>query len=235
MNPVKNITIADAKTGFVIVERKFRWPSHANSSNLGSLTQSFFQFAREVDEGLIESVVFEGKEPHNSGKTSKQHQTMKMVCTRNEYETISIYYDTTNYVVDPTASNDLLLTIEQQFGRECGDLLSRLSARIASLVDSVEENSEEVEDIRSHFDFFKQHIDRIILAAFPPTPAIPPPPHGREGRKSDVTNGSKKSEESRRNENCKRSGSSRSGSSRSGSSRSGSRRSHSGNRLPDKI
>jgi hypothetical protein len=177
-NPVKNITISDAKTGFVIVERKFRWPTHANSSNLGSLTQSFYQFAREVDDGFIESVVFEGKEPTNSGggKANKQHQTMKMVCCRNEFETISIYYDTTTYTVDPVDSNNLLLAVEEEFGRECGALLSQMGGRILALVDSVEQQEEEAGDIRAHFEFFVHHIDDIITTTFPRGASPPPIP-----------------------------------------------------------
>ena len=216
---MKNITVSDSRTGFMLVERKFRWPTHANSSNLGSLTQSFFQFAREVDEGLIESVVFEGKEPHSSGKsssgsgssTSKQHQTMKMVCSRNEFETISIYYDTTNYVVDPDEANSLLLAIGNQFDRECGDLLSRLSGLIASFVDSVEENTEEVEGVRSQFMFFGDHIDRIILTAFPPEPPRPPtPPRDSEICKSISTSRSRSSKSSKGSRGKSRGGSKKS-------------------------
>mmetsp|Transcript_13622 Transcript_13622/g.22472 ORF Transcript_13622/g.22472 Transcript_13622/m.22472 type:complete len:235 (+) Transcript_13622:205-909(+) len=202
MNPVKNITISDAKTGFVILERKFRWPTHANSSNLGSLTQSFYQFAREVDDGFIESVVFEGKErdSHGGGKSSKHHQTMQMVCTRNEYETVSIYYDTSNYYVDVDDSNNLLLEIEEAFARECGELLSQVSARIFSLVDSVEENAEEVADIRRRFEFFAFHIDRIITTAFPPPEPLPPPPsRGSRDRKDDSSRGSSRGDRRRSN------------------------------------
>lgn len=221
MNPVKNITISDAKTGFVILERKFRWPTHANSSNLGSLTQSFYQFAREVDDGFIESVVFEGKERDSHGKSNKHHQTMQMVCTRNEYETVSIYYDTTNYYVDVVDSNNLLREIEEAFARECGELLSQVSARIFSLVDSVEENSDEVQDIRRRFEFFAYHIDRIITTAFPPSEPLPPPPsRGSRDRKDDSSRGSGHGDRRRSNKRSSSSKSNRSnGSSRTGGSK----------------
>lgn len=226
MNPVKNITISDAKTGFVLLERKFRWPTNTTSSNLGSLTQSFYQFAREVDDGFIGSVVFEGKErePHwsgnggsgGSGRSSKQIQTMQMVCTRNEYETVSIFYDTTNYVVDAVDSNNLLLAIEESFADECGDVLSRLSARIMKLVDCIEENSAEVSDIRNQFEFFAQHVDRIILAAFPPSALQPPPPPSNQSSSSELREeGGSREGSRRRSNNSSRSRSSR-GSSRSG-------------------
>jgi hypothetical protein len=51
IGPVKNVTISDARTGFVVLECVFRWPDHTNTANLGSLIQSFYQFAREVDDG----------------------------------------------------------------------------------------------------------------------------------------------------------------------------------------
>jgi hypothetical protein len=50
-HPIKNVTISDAKTGFVLVERIFKWPEEALTANLGSLILSFYQFAREVDDG----------------------------------------------------------------------------------------------------------------------------------------------------------------------------------------
>jgi hypothetical protein len=49
--PIKNVTICDAKTGFVILECIYRWPEQAVTTNLGSLILSFYQFAREVDDG----------------------------------------------------------------------------------------------------------------------------------------------------------------------------------------
>jgi hypothetical protein len=49
--PIKNITICDAKTGFVILECIYQWPEQAVTTNLGSLILSFYQFAREVDDG----------------------------------------------------------------------------------------------------------------------------------------------------------------------------------------
>jgi hypothetical protein len=51
--PIKNITICDAKTGFVILECIYQWPEQAVTTNLGSLILSFYQFAREVDDGGI--------------------------------------------------------------------------------------------------------------------------------------------------------------------------------------
>ena len=49
--PIKNILISDAKTGFVVLECIYKWSETANTTNLGSLILSFYQFAREVDDG----------------------------------------------------------------------------------------------------------------------------------------------------------------------------------------
>ena len=49
--PIKNVTISDARTGFVVFESVMRWPVGTNTAHLGSLIQSFYQFAREVDDG----------------------------------------------------------------------------------------------------------------------------------------------------------------------------------------
>lgn len=50
-DPVKNIRITDIETGVLLFERIYKWHEHANTASLGSLIQSFFQFAREVDDG----------------------------------------------------------------------------------------------------------------------------------------------------------------------------------------
>jgi hypothetical protein len=45
---LKNVYILDATTGLVLFEKVYRWPENAISSNIGSLIQSFYQFARYV-------------------------------------------------------------------------------------------------------------------------------------------------------------------------------------------
>ncbi len=50
-DPVKAVRITDIASGVVIFERLYKWPDSALASNIGSLIQSFFQFAREIDDG----------------------------------------------------------------------------------------------------------------------------------------------------------------------------------------
>lgn len=50
---LKYITVSNSKTGFVVYERVFKWPENTITANLGSLIQSFYQFAREVDDGSM--------------------------------------------------------------------------------------------------------------------------------------------------------------------------------------
>lgn len=48
---VKNVSISDAVSGQIVFQRVFSWKVTTAFSNLGSLIQVFYQFAREVDDG----------------------------------------------------------------------------------------------------------------------------------------------------------------------------------------
>jgi hypothetical protein len=48
---IKYITISDSKTGFVLCEVIYKWNENTITTNIGNLIQSFYQFAREVDDG----------------------------------------------------------------------------------------------------------------------------------------------------------------------------------------
>ncbi len=48
---LKNVCISEVSTGNVLFERVYKWNESSASSNLGSLIQVFYQFAREVDDG----------------------------------------------------------------------------------------------------------------------------------------------------------------------------------------
>ena len=53
------VTVCDAATGVVLFEEKWHWHEGANSEGAGRLVRSFFQIAREIDDGTISRVVFE--------------------------------------------------------------------------------------------------------------------------------------------------------------------------------
>mmetsp|Transcript_16629 Transcript_16629/g.25026 ORF Transcript_16629/g.25026 Transcript_16629/m.25026 type:complete len:212 (-) Transcript_16629:252-887(-) len=184
VGPIKNITISDARTGFVVIERVYRWPEQAVTTNLGSLIQSFYQFAREVDDGEIVSVNFEehkgtGK-PRNrnsTGSGGRSHQkhvdTMKMVCRRNEKFVVSVFYDMKGMSFIPAGGPredlaELLHQLEVEFDIHCGGIHESLQSKIAGLVDSIDDNVSELsEEIRSQFNHFKPTIDKIMQGCFP--------------------------------------------------------------------
>lgn len=56
--PIKNIIISDSKTGFVVLECIYKWSENTVNNNLGSFILSFYQFAREVDDGGLFSSLF---------------------------------------------------------------------------------------------------------------------------------------------------------------------------------
>lgn len=50
---MKNISISDSPSGQIVFQRVNAWRATSAFSNLGSLVQVFYQFAREVDDGGI--------------------------------------------------------------------------------------------------------------------------------------------------------------------------------------
>jgi hypothetical protein len=66
---VKHVSIADTATGIVLFEKAYRWVEKAQTSMVGSLVQSFYQFAKEVDDGAISSVNFEMHVPAKHRRT----------------------------------------------------------------------------------------------------------------------------------------------------------------------
>ncbi|CAM9533198.1 unnamed protein product, partial [Ectocarpus fasciculatus] len=97
LDPLRLIRITDRHTGTLLFERIYEWPEHANPSNLGSLVQSFFQFAREVDGGEVESIYFEegaagflpSATPRSIGSSepralSLQSDSMKLINARSD-------------------------------------------------------------------------------------------------------------------------------------------------------
>ncbi len=50
-DPIRAVRITEKTTGLLLFEKVYKWNDNVAISNLGSLIQSFFQFAREVDGG----------------------------------------------------------------------------------------------------------------------------------------------------------------------------------------
>lgn len=95
---IQNICISDAATGHIIFERVYKWKETAAFSNLGSLIQVFYQFAREVDNGVISSIKFESggrntKKKRNDILQSDDKDTMQMTTIKTKDIIVSIFYD----------------------------------------------------------------------------------------------------------------------------------------------
>lgn len=48
---VKNVSISDANSHQIIFQRVYAWKATTAFNNLGNLIESFYQFARTVDDG----------------------------------------------------------------------------------------------------------------------------------------------------------------------------------------
>lgn len=112
---INNICISDAATGNIIFERVYKWKETAAFSNLGSLIQVFYQFAREVDEGVISSINFESGS--NSSTKKKRNDilqpdkdTMQMVTLKTKDIIVSVFYDMVGSMV-PSSGDSLKLNV----------------------------------------------------------------------------------------------------------------------------
>ena len=94
---VKYISISHTASGCIIFQRVYSWSSNTAFSNLGSLIQGLYQFAREVDDGIISGIDFE--RPNQSVRKKRDDvlrtnrgETMHMITIRAEQITTSIFF-----------------------------------------------------------------------------------------------------------------------------------------------
>jgi len=168
---VKSIVIIDAFTGIKLYERIAKWNEKSNTSNLGFLIKSFYQLAREIDDGEIKSVSFESKNWKHSkpGKVArsrsgtsereKSGKTMKMVCSRSEEVVVSIFYNSDSHSVTDetmeTKMTSLVDHIRHRFQTVCGTALFTLKPKLIQLASSSisTDNSVELAAICEQFTY----------------------------------------------------------------------------------
>lgn len=95
---VKNISISHTASGNIIFQRVYSWKATSAFSNLGSLIQGFYQFAREVDDGNICGIDFESanqsiRKKRDDVLRSNRGDTMNMMTIRSDNVTASIFFD----------------------------------------------------------------------------------------------------------------------------------------------
>eukprot|EP01036_Dinobryon_divergens_P027101 gene27101-35818_t len=143
---IKNICISDAAVGNVIFQRVYKWKDSSAFSNLGSLIQVFYQFAREVDDGVISSINFESGDKSRRKKNDflnmKDNQTMQMVSVKTKDIIVSVFYDMSGSLVPSTLEKlklDVLMhSLKTAFERKY--LSELMENRTKSNNDSVHES-----------------------------------------------------------------------------------------------
>lgn len=55
------LSVCDKETGVCLFQRAWQWRGDQERSSIGKLVQSFYQFAREVDQG---GICLKGGRPH---------------------------------------------------------------------------------------------------------------------------------------------------------------------------
>eukprot|EP01039_Chlorochromonas_danica_P002551 gene2551-2792_t len=95
---VKNVTVSDALSGQIVFQRVYAWKTASAFSNLGSLIKVFYQFAREVDDGVISKIDFQAQRNTLRRKRDdvlkcKRGDTMQMVTVKTEDVIVSVFFD----------------------------------------------------------------------------------------------------------------------------------------------
>jgi hypothetical protein len=154
LDPLRLIRITDTFSGTLLFERIFEWPEHTNTSNLGSLVQSFFQFAREVDGGDVESVYFEegamgflpSATPRGMGSSehraypSPSSDSMKLIKTRNDDVTVVLFHECLGPEPDAAVQEifaHFLNSAANEFTGEFSAVLSGMRVTFAELNDTM--------------------------------------------------------------------------------------------------
>ena len=151
LNPLRQIRITDNITGTLLFERIYEWPDQTNTSNLGSLIQSFFQFAREVDGGDVESVYFEegtaaflpSATPRSIGSgdhrmSSYPTDSMKLIKSRSEEVTVFLFHECLGpEQAHQEVFNQLVNAASSEFSSEFGTVIANMRSSFSELNDDL--------------------------------------------------------------------------------------------------
>ena len=135
------LSICDLSTGIVLFEQKWQWRDGAHSTSVGNLVRSFFQLAREIDNGDIGKVMFElpsdppcdadGLDVLGDSAPGAESRTMRMICARNE-QVLAVLFDDAEAQATPKlklkALRRSLDAALAAFTERCGERLAALQA-----------------------------------------------------------------------------------------------------------
>jgi hypothetical protein len=183
---VKNICILDVETGLIVFQKVYKWKESSAFSNLGGLIQSFYQFAREVDDGLISCVNFEsGRKvttrllnPQDTyQQAASRNQTMQMKSVKTADVIVSVFFDMQGMEM-PSPQEDLKLdvlmhAVLEAFAR---DFLHELLERRPTLQQFIDQQSAAAEEsdarVTLPFDAFGAVADKLRRQLFPLQDAV---------------------------------------------------------------
>lgn len=146
--PIRLVRVTDRSTGVLLFEGIYKWADHTNTANLGSLIQSFFQFAREVDGGEVESVFFEESPflvvptPRSGSSDPKTTvsaaDAMKMIHNKTDDIIIVVFYECSDGSEEGHQENlsQFVGCLRDEFTKMFDDRLNRVRPKILSLSES---------------------------------------------------------------------------------------------------
>eukprot|EP00904_Undaria_pinnatifida_P002609 jgi/Undpi1/12349/HiC_scaffold_5.g02023.m2 len=178
------VSVCCKETGVCLFQRAWQWRGDKGRSSIGNLVQSFYQFAREVDQGEISCVNFlVQSRTHrrvNSSQAARRARgpstralpdSMQMLCTRNEDIIVAVFFDVKTCVTTSTENQgnvrEFLNQVKDSF---CDTFAGRVVSIRSTLKECADGNVNDgvLQSLQDEFAPFKESIDRIRHMCFTP-------------------------------------------------------------------
>ncbi|CAN0348592.1 unnamed protein product [Ectocarpus sp. 6 AP-2014] len=178
------LSVIDKETGVCLFQRAWQWrgEQERSSVSIGKLVQSFYQFAREVDQGEISCVNFLVKSRTHRRVSSSQAarrtrgpsarslpDSMQMLCTRNEDIIVAVFFDVKTCVTTSTENQG---SVRQFINQASNSFCETFAGRVASLRPTLKQcadgdmNDAALRSVQDEFLRFGPDVDQMRHVCF---------------------------------------------------------------------
>ncbi|CAM9170906.1 unnamed protein product [Phaeothamnion confervicola] len=178
------LSVSDATTGVCLYQRRWRWQDAKEPDGIGKLVMSFYQFARDLDDGEISCVNFEvsgqkhkrvasahqsARRGRNVSKTSPPESVQMLSCA-NPAIIVAVFHEIkaiTTTSCDNTASIRRFASgCRDSFSQLYGDKLAgELRPTLRRLADEATEG--DLVALQRHFWTFEERVEELREVCFP--------------------------------------------------------------------
>ncbi|CAN0290891.1 unnamed protein product [Pylaiella littoralis] len=179
------LSVCDKETGVCLFQRVWQWRGDQERPSIGKLVQSFYQFAREVDQGEISCVNFLVKSRTHRRVSSSQAarrtrgpstrslpDSMQMLCTRNDDIIVAVFFDVKTCVTTSSESQgsvrEFLNKVKHSFCETFTGRVASLRPTLKGCADGHANQDGVLRSVQDEFVAFKDSVDQIRHLCFTP-------------------------------------------------------------------